>query len=98
MLCVHNQDFKAWLSDVEKEARCTYMRRRGWQTNKNRSVTACYYCHRGGAYTSNATKKQTKAQVQFVPSINSTIEQDPLNICKIILVVMCADIYSMIFY
>lgn len=55
-------EFLEWLSKIEDENHCTYMRRRGWQKNKNESKTCCYYCHRGGLYVSAASKKQSKQQ------------------------------------
>uniref|UniRef100_F6W2V1 NCK-interacting protein with SH3 domain-like n=1 Tax=Ciona intestinalis TaxID=7719 RepID=F6W2V1_CIOIN len=58
----NQSDFDIWLAKTEREACCTFMRRRGWQNNKNGSSTACFYCHRGGSYTSSATKKQMKIQ------------------------------------
>ncbi|CAK8674496.1 unnamed protein product [Clavelina lepadiformis] len=65
-------DFRVWLSELEREARCTYMRRRGWQLNKNGSFTGCFYCHRGGAYTSMATKKLSKMQGSCKTGIECT--------------------------
>ncbi|XP_077967612.1 uncharacterized protein LOC120326329 [Styela clava] len=56
------EDFFEWLSRIEDKNHCSYMRRRGWQTNKNESKTTSYYCHRGGLYISSASKKQTKQQ------------------------------------
>nr|CAB3262830.1 uncharacterized protein LOC100183891 [Phallusia mammillata] len=58
----NESSFKEWLYRLEQEARCAFMRRRGWQLNKSGSMTACFYCNRGGLYVSSATKKQAKTQ------------------------------------
>lgn len=65
-------DFEEWLNKIQKDKKCTYMRRRGWQVNKNGSKTACFYCHRGGSYTSKAKLKKTKKQGSCKTGIECT--------------------------
>lgn len=84
------KDFECWLADIEREQCCTYMRRRGWQTNKTSKSTA-YYCRRGGAYRSNASRKQSKMQGSCKTGVECTsslkvkvnLEEQYRNLAKV---------------